>query len=78
MATRLSEGLSELPGIELAYPAQSNEVFVHLPRSTIEGLNREGFVVNEGELDGSAARFVTAWNTLPEDIEKLLSVIANQ
>ncbi len=75
MATHLSEGLAALPSIELAYPTQSNEVFVRLPRSITESLKGEGFDVNEDELDGSAARFVTAWNTEPDDIDQLLTTM---
>ena len=78
MATRLSAGLAVLPGIELAYPTESNEVFVRLPSSTVERLKSAGFVVNEGELDGSAARFVTTWNTEPEDVDSLLAALAEQ
>lgn len=78
MAARLSAGLAALPGIELVYPTQSNEVFVRLPQSTIEGLKGEGFDVNEGELDGSAARFVTSWNTKANDVDRLLTAIARQ
>jgi len=77
MATRLGAGLAGLAGIELAYPTQANEVFVRLPSSTVERLKGKGFVVNEGELDGSAARFVTAWNTDPKDVDRLLAAIAN-
>ena len=77
MATRLGGGLAGLPGIELAYPTQANEVFVRLPNSTVAKLKGEGFVVNEGELDGSAARFVTSWNTDPNDVDRLLAAIAD-
>lgn len=78
MASRLSEGLSSFPDIELAYPTQSNEVFVRLPQSVIERLNGEGFEVNERELDGAAVRFVTAWNTQPTDVDQLLEVVAKK
>ena len=75
MATRLSAGLVALPGIELAYPTQSNEVFVYLPNTIIDGLQGEGVSVNEDELDGTAARFVAAWNTKPDDVDDLLAAI---
>ena len=39
MAKILSEGLNHFSNIELAYPTQSNEVFVHLPRDVIDYLN---------------------------------------
>ena len=34
--------------------------------------------VNHDELDGKAARFVAAWNTESNDIDKLLKTIANK
>ncbi len=78
MAGRLSDGLAALGGFELAYPTESNEVFARLSAATVEGLQDDGYEVNEGELDGSAARFVTAWNTDPGDVEGLLAALARQ
>ena len=78
MAKLLSEGLASFPDIKLAYPTQSNEVFVHLPSSIIHLLNAEGYNVSEDELDGKSVRFVTAWNTVSDDIEKLISTISNK
>ena len=75
MATRLSEGLDALPGIDLAFVTQANEVFAHLPKSVVEGLEGEGFPVIEGELDRAAARFVTAWNTQQEEVDQLLKSV---
>ena len=76
MATRLSKGLAALPGIGLAYPTQSNEVFVRLPQSVIHGLRGEGISVNEEELDSSAVRFVTAWNTEAKNVDQLIEAVA--
>ncbi len=76
MAARLSEGLARLSGVDLAYPTQANEVFVRLPAGLAENVKRGGFDVNEDELDGTAARFVTAWNTDIKDVDRLLAVFA--
>ena len=78
MAARLSAGLAALPGVELVYPTQANEVFVRLPRSVVERLERAGVAVNDGELDGSAVRFVTTWNTASEDVDGLLAAMAGE
>ncbi len=78
MAKLLSEGLAKFPDIKLAYTTQSNEVFVHLPSSTINLLNTKGYNVSEDELDGKSVRFVTAWNTVSDDIDKLISTISNK
>jgi threonine aldolase len=76
MASRLSEGLTAIPGIELAFPTQSNEVFVRLPRKVIDRLTAEGINVTEGELDGTAPpRFVAAWDSRVEDVDELLAAI---
>jgi len=74
----LSKGLNHFSNIELAYPTESNEVFVHLPRDVIDYLNSSGYDVNEEELDGKAVRFVTAWDTKVEDVENLLEKLAQK
>lgn len=76
MAARLSEGLATIPGVELAFPTQSNEIFVRLDPAIIEQLNKEGIHVAEGELDGIAPpRFVTAWDSTTDDVDRLLAAI---
>ena len=75
MAKILCEGLNAFSNIELAYPTQSNEVFVHLSRELIDYLNNAGYDINEEELDGKAVRFVTAWNSELKDVDRLLEVI---
>ena len=78
MAKILSEGLDSFANIKLAYPTQSNEVFVHLPRDVIDYLNSSGYDINEEELDGKAVRFVTAWNSELKDIKDLLDTLAQK
>ncbi len=78
MAKILSEGLDSFSNIKLAYPTQSNEVFVHLPRDVIDYLNNSGYDINEEELDGKAVRFVTAWNSELKDINNLLETLAQK
>ena len=76
MATRLSKGIAAISGVELAYPVESNELFVHIPRDVINKLNNAGFIITEGELDETAPpRFVTAWNTEECEVDALLSAI---
>jgi threonine aldolase len=78
MAKILSKGLDSFSNIQLAYPTQSNEVFVHLPRDVIDYLNNSGYDINEEELDGKAVRFVTAWNSDIKDINDLLETLAQK
>jgi threonine aldolase len=78
MAKILSEGLNHFSNIELAYPTESNEVFVYMTSDVIDYLNNSGYDINEEELDGKAVRFVTAWNTDLKDIENLLDKLAQK
>jgi len=78
MAKNLSEGLASFSNIKLAYPTQSNEVFVNLPREVIDYLNNAGYDINEDELDGKTVRFVTAWNSELKDINALLETLAQR
>jgi threonine aldolase len=76
MAATLSAGLAAIPGIELAFPTQSNEVFASVPREVIDRLSAEGIHVTEGELDGTAPpRFVAAWDSRAEDVDGLIAAI---
>ena len=75
MGKKLSEGLIKHNSIKLAYPTQANEVFAKFPREVIEHLNSEGYKMNEDELDGQAARLVTAWNTKISDVESFLETV---
>ena len=77
MAQRLSKGLADLPGLKLAYPTQSNEVFVVMPETLIKRLSAEGLAINDEELDGKAVRFVAAWNTTESEVDTLLAVLSD-
>ena len=77
MAQRLSKGLADLPGLELAYPTQSNEVFVVMPAALIDRLSAKGLAINDEELDGKAVRFVAAWNTTESEVDALLAVLSD-
>ena len=77
MAQRLSKGLADLPGLELAYPTQSNEVFVVMPAALIDRLSATGLAINDEELDGKAVRFVAAWNTTESEVDALLAVLSD-
>lgn len=76
MAARLSQGLAAIPGIELEFPTESNEVFASIPRKVIDRLATKGIHVTEGELDETAPpRFVTAWDSKVEDVDNLIDAV---
>lgn len=78
MAQVLSKGLAAVAGTSLAYETESNEVFAKLSRRAVQQLESNGFSVNEDELDGTAARFVTAWNTSRKDVDALLATLQSE
>jgi len=77
LAARLGAGLAALPGGALVAPVEANEVFAALPRPVVEGLKAAGFLFYVWR-DGQRpeARFVTAFDSRPEDVEALLAEAA--
>ncbi|MCR9219144.1 MAG: beta-eliminating lyase-related protein [Alphaproteobacteria bacterium] len=73
MAARLAEGLGRTPGVTLAAPVAANEVFAHIPKAAAEALRGEGFQFYPWTALGEDChRFVTAWNTKAEHVDRLL------
>jgi len=77
-AARLAEGLQALAGVEVTAPVEANEVFAALPRALVEGLQAKGFVFYVWHDAGPAplCRFVTAFDSRPEDVAALLAEAA--
>jgi threonine aldolase len=61
-------------GDRLLHPVQANELFVRLSSPEREALRAQGFAFYDWGAD--SARFVTAWNTRPEDADALGTAIA--
>jgi len=86
-AQRLSRGLSQAPGVRLAWPTQANEVFVAAPDATVATWRREGAIFHEWStrsLDPERApragetlvRLVTSFETGESEIDRLLDLSA--
>ena len=73
MARRLASGLEAVPGVQLLYPVQINEIFARLPQRLIDALVADGF----GLYDRGAGevRMVTAFNTTERQIDGLLDAL---
>jgi threonine aldolase len=85
MARLIAEGLTELPGVRLGWPAQANEVFPILPRRLDRALRAGGILYHpwshaslpESERIGPdevLIRLVTSFATEQADVEKLLAL----
>lgn len=72
LAKKLERAFQSIEGIELVYPVMSNEVFVRFSEPVRAGLAERDIAINEEELEGTAARFVTAWNTREQDVDDLI------
>jgi threonine aldolase len=77
MARRLAESLDGLPGVRLAYPRQSNGVFLELPHEHAVELQQDWtFHVWSADPDGSCVvRLMTAFDTTAEDVDVLAEAI---
>ena len=77
MARRLADSVSQLPGVGLAYPVQSNGVFATIGRAEATALQRDwDFHVWSEEADGSSTvRFMTAFDTSEQEVDALAEAI---
>ena len=73
MANKLVTGLTNLPGVELCYPVDANEIFIQLPETVIAGLIADGFGFYRWEGEHSTiVRWVTAFDTKAESVDALI------
>jgi threonine aldolase len=68
MALYLRQRLSELPGCEIPYPTQANEVFAILPPPLAQTMRDKARAY---AWDGDLHRFVTSFDTVKEDVDAL-------
>ena len=79
MARRLEEGLKKIPGVEISYPVEGNEVFCVLPAAVDARLRQAGAVyhpwVAPGDsVPGDKVRMVASFVTRAEDVDEFLKV----
>lgn len=79
MATRLSEGLTAIEGVEIVYPTQANEVFATFPDGVADRLREKGAVffrwVTPGDpADGRVNRLICSFRTQEEDVDQFLEL----
>jgi threonine aldolase len=75
MARRLADGLSVLRGADVAVPVDTNSVFTAMPPAVVEHL--EAWTpFHVWDPSGPVVRFVAAWDTEPDDVDRLVAGIA--
>jgi threonine aldolase len=74
MARRLADGVSDVPGVRLLYPVESNGVFAALDPALLEPLQRE-WNFHVWEAGGHVVRWMTAFDTTEDDIDAFVAGI---
>ena len=69
-ARKLSESLTEIPGVTLVHPTEANAVFVELPERVVTTLHNRGWVFYTF-IGSGHCRFMCSWATTDEDISAL-------
>lgn len=75
VAARMAAGLSAIDGIELAWGAPANEIFVDVPTTVADGLEKDGFIFYRWQPMGAMVRLrlVTAFNSLLADADAFVA-----
>lgn len=74
MAARLADGLTDVPGVSLAFPIQSNAVFAVLPPAVAEILGGR-YLFHHWDEQAGIVRWMTAFDTTPENVDDFLDDI---
>ena len=77
MAKKISEILLKVPGSSLVSPTQANEVFVNLPTEFAKKLKANGVEFGVWDVALPQFRFLAAWSTTIEQINKLDALVQN-
>ena len=75
MASRLAAGLTDLPGVDVVYPVESDAVFARLARQHVAELQRE-WTFHVWDETTSVVRWMTAFDTQERDVDDFLAAIA--
>jgi len=73
-ARLLAEKLQAVPGVKIMHPCQANAVFVQMPQSLIEALQKKGWMFYTF-IGSGHARFMCSWKTTEQDIDLLVADI---
>lgn len=77
MAQRLAAAVSQMPGVRIAYPVDSNAVFATIGRSEAAALQREWdfHVWSEEADDRCTVRLMTAFDTSEQEVDTLAAAV---
>ncbi|MFI6928246.1 threonine aldolase family protein [Nonomuraea spiralis] len=74
MALRLANGITDVPGVSLAQPVESNAVFATLPHAVSESL-RQHYLFHYWDEQAGTVRWMTAYDTTEEHVDDFLAAL---
>jgi threonine aldolase len=74
MAARLADALSDVPGLEITRPVQTNAVFAALPKEVTASLQRQHAFYVWDETT-SEVRWMCSWDTTEEDVDAFAAAV---
>lgn len=77
MAHLLEDAVHDIPGVSIAHPVQTNVVFARIPKAWIKPLREATFFYVWDEQD-CTVRWMTTFDTQPEDIDTLVRALREQ
>ena len=75
MARRLAEGVSQVPGVTLAYPTEANGVFAVLPPAVTASV-QEVYPFYVWDETTGVVRWMASFDTTEDDVDGLVSTVA--
>ena len=73
MCQRLANGLTALPGVRLAYPVQTNQIFIYLPESIIEA-TQKNYPFYLWDKKNNLARLVTTFDSTEQEVDHFIEL----
>jgi threonine aldolase len=73
IAARIAAGLRNIPAICLLAPVEANEIFLELSSTTMDALERDGFLFYRRS--GSLARFVCRFDATEAEADALVAAL---
>ncbi|WP_072314557.1 threonine aldolase family protein [Agrococcus sp. Marseille-P2731] len=74
MAARLRAAVEQLPGVEFAYPTQSNGVFARLPEGVADAV-RDAFFFYDWNASAREVRWMCTWDTTEADVDAFAAAV---
>ncbi len=73
MAKRLEAGLRGIPSVQIAYPVESNGVFVRIPPVAVKQMHALGWKFYTGVVTPDESRLMCSWDTTAEDVDAFVA-----